>query len=92
VLHLLVDLNRDGLAILLTTHDLNGVAAHLPRLVCLNRQVIATGEPAKVLTPAVLEKTYGAPMDVLEHAGMPFVIDRYESDNVLPLSRRGAAS
>ncbi|HYD10820.1 MAG TPA: ATP-binding cassette domain-containing protein, partial [Acidimicrobiales bacterium] len=33
VLHLLGDLNRDGLAILLTTHDLNGMAAHLPHVV-----------------------------------------------------------
>jgi hypothetical protein len=24
----------------------------------------------------VLEQVYGAPMDVLEHAGMPFVVDR----------------
>ena len=37
VLHLLGDLNADGLAIVLTTHDLNGIAAHLPHLVCLNR-------------------------------------------------------
>ena len=37
VLHLLDELNADGLAIVLTTHDLNGIAAHLPTLVCLNR-------------------------------------------------------
>ena len=39
ILHLLDDLHAAGLAILLTTHDLNGIAAHLPRLVCLNRAV-----------------------------------------------------
>ena len=33
MLHLLGDLNDDGVAILLTTHDLNGIAAHLPHLV-----------------------------------------------------------
>jgi ABC-type Mn2+/Zn2+ transport system ATPase subunit len=77
ILHLLHDLNDGGLAIVLTTHDLNGVAAHLPQLVCLNREVIAAGKPGQVLTPEVLETTYGAPMDVLEHAGMPFVVDRY---------------
>jgi ABC-type Mn2+/Zn2+ transport system ATPase subunit len=83
ILHLLDELNADGLAIVLTTHDLNGVAAHLPELVCLNRQVIAAGKPGGVLTPEVLEQTYGAPMDVLEHAGMPLVVDRYESTNVV---------
>ncbi|MGH8998147.1 MAG: metal ABC transporter ATP-binding protein [Acidimicrobiia bacterium] len=76
LLHLLVELNASGLAILLTTHDLNGVAAHLPTLVCLNRSVVKAGPPARVLTPEVLERTYGAPMDVLVHAGMPVVVDR----------------
>ncbi|MER3452918.1 MAG: metal ABC transporter ATP-binding protein, partial [Acidimicrobiia bacterium] len=71
VLHLLADLNASGLAILLTTHDLNGMAAHLPRIVCLNGEVVAQGAPREVLTPDVLARTYGAPTDVLEHGGMP---------------------
>jgi ABC-type Mn2+/Zn2+ transport system ATPase subunit len=75
VLHLLGDLNADGLAIVLTTHDLNGIAAHLPHLVCLNTSVIGEGAPRDVLTPDVLERTYGAPMEVLEHGGMPVVVD-----------------
>ncbi|MFM1839460.1 MAG: hypothetical protein RIS37_726 [Actinomycetota bacterium] len=75
VLHLLADLHAEGMTILLTTHDLNGLAAHLPRLVCLNKRVIADGNPREVLTPSVLEATYGAPMEVLEHGGMPLVID-----------------
>ena len=83
VLHLLEDLNAGGLAIVLTTHDLNGVAAHLPALLCLNRRVIAAGAPGKVLTPEVLEATYGAPMDVLQHAGMPVVVDRYEPERTV---------
>ena len=78
VLHLLRDLNHTGLAIVLTTHDLNGIAAHLPTLVCLNRRVIGAGRPRDVLTTPVLEQTYGARMEVLEHGGMPVVIDRYD--------------
>jgi ABC-type Mn2+/Zn2+ transport system ATPase subunit len=78
VLHLLGDLNAGGLSILLTTHDLNGIAAHLPRVVCLNRSVIAAGAPADVLRPDVLERTYGAPMQVLEHGGMPVVVDHFD--------------
>ena len=76
VLHLLAELNDDGLAVVLTTHDLNGIAAHLPKLVCLNVGVTGVGSPHEVLTPAVLERTYGAPMEVLEHAGLPLVVDR----------------
>jgi ABC-type Mn2+/Zn2+ transport system ATPase subunit len=75
VLHLLDELHRDGLAIVLTTHDLNGMAAHLPNLVALHRSVIAHGAPADVIVPDVLERTFGARMEVLQHLGMPVVVD-----------------
>ncbi len=76
LLHRLGDLNRDrGITIVVSTHDLNGLAAHLPRLICLNRTVVAVGTPSDVLVPPVLEATYGAPMAVLEHAGIPVVVD-----------------
>lgn len=88
IMHLLHELHHDGLAIILTTHDLNGIGAHLPQLVCLNRRVIASGSPREVLTAAVLERTYGAPLEVLTHAGMPVVVDHYdaaEGSTVIPL-------
>ena len=78
VLHLLDDLNRDGLAIVLTTHDLNGMASHLPNLVALQQSVIAAGPPRDVIVPDVLERTFGARMEVLHHAGMPVVVDSSE--------------
>ncbi|MEY2441647.1 MAG: manganese transport system ATP-binding protein, partial [bacterium] len=78
ILHLLDELHAHGLAILLSTHDLNGIAAHLPTMVCLNRSVIGAGRPVDVLTPAILERTYGASMQVLEHGGMPVVVDHFE--------------
>jgi ABC-type Mn2+/Zn2+ transport system ATPase subunit len=77
VMHVIHELHHDGLAIVLTTHDLNGIAAHLPQLVCLNREVIAHGPPARVITPDVLERTYGAPLEVLSHGGMPVVVEQY---------------
>lgn len=75
VLHLLDDLNAEGLAIVLTTHDLNGMAAHLPHLVALQTRVIASGTPQEVIVPSVLEQTFGARMEVLQHLGMPVVVD-----------------
>jgi ABC-type Mn2+/Zn2+ transport system ATPase subunit len=86
ILHLLDELNRDGLGIVLTTHDLNGMAAHLPHLVCLNREVIGVGAPSEVITPDVLERTFGARMEVLEHGGMPVVVDPPPAP-VVPLPR-----
>jgi ABC-type Mn2+/Zn2+ transport system ATPase subunit len=90
VMHVIHELHHDGLAIVLTTHDLNGIAAHLPSLVCLNREVIAQGAPSRVITPDVLERTYGAPLEVLSHGGMPVVIEQYpeidaDATNVVPL-------
>ena len=76
MLHLLSDLNRDGVAIMITTHDLNGVASHLPQLIAVHRRIIAVGTPHQVITPQVLEETFGAPMQILEHLGMPVVLDR----------------
>lgn len=89
MLHLLADINADGVAILLTTHDLNGVAAHLPRLVALNGTVLAAGSPQQVITAPVLEATFGAPMAVMEHLGMPVVLDSYHHT---PRARRRTAA
>ncbi|MDD2857497.1 MAG: metal ABC transporter ATP-binding protein [Candidatus Nanopelagicales bacterium] len=75
VLHLLADLHEEGVAIVLTTHDLNGMAAHLPHLVCVNERIVASGSPADVMTPDVLEQTFGARMEVVEHLGMRIVVD-----------------
>jgi ABC-type Mn2+/Zn2+ transport system ATPase subunit len=77
VLHLLDDLNREGLAIVLTTHDLNGMASHLPHLVALQKRIIASGTPSEVMVPDVLERVFGARMEVLMHLGMPVVVDSH---------------
>lgn len=82
VLHLLADLHDEGVSIVLTTHDLNGLAAHLPRVACLNTVLIADGPPLSVLTPDVLERTYGAPMEVLTHGGVAVVVDTASGDAV----------
>ena len=75
ILHLLHALNHEGIAILLTTHDLSAVAAHLPSLVCINRRLISAGTPAEVLTPDVLRELYGAEMLVVNQDGMLLIGD-----------------
>jgi zinc/manganese transport system ATP-binding protein len=72
---LLHSLNHEGIAIVLTTHDLNAVAAHLPSLVCINRRLIAMGTPQEVLTPDVLSELYGADMIVIQQEGMLLIGD-----------------
>ncbi len=75
VLHLLGDLNRDGVTIILTTHELNAVAAHLPYVVCMNKHIIAHGAPEAVFTPEILSRTYNAEMNVIVHNGMTLVAE-----------------
>jgi zinc/manganese transport system ATP-binding protein len=69
ILHLLENLSDQGITILLTTHDLNAVAAHLPWLICFNRGVIAQGPPDRVFTPDILRATYASEMLVLRQHG-----------------------
>jgi ABC-type Mn2+/Zn2+ transport system ATPase subunit len=76
MLHLLHELNHEGIAIILTTHDLNAVAAHVPSLICLNRRVIAAGPPGEVLTRDTLRALYGSEMLIVRQDGMLLVGDR----------------
>ena len=73
ILVLLAELNRQGMTILLTTHDLNAAAAHLPWVVCINRHIIAQGTPEDVFTEPILNETYRGEMIVIRQKGMLFV-------------------
>jgi zinc/manganese transport system ATP-binding protein len=75
ILHLLGELQRQGTTILLTTHELNAVATHLPYVVCLNRTIVAQGPPAVVFTDEVLSQLYGAPMHVVREGDVTVVVD-----------------
>jgi ABC-type Mn2+/Zn2+ transport system ATPase subunit len=76
VIHFLHEINHQGVAIVITAHDLNWVAAHLPWVVCLNRRVITEGKPQEVFTSAVLQETYRGDMVVFLHDGMVMIGER----------------
>ena len=79
IMHLLGELNRAGTTILMTTHDLNAVATHLPRLVCVGEgALVADGAPEDVLTPEVLRRTYGADMLVLRRGDAIYVVEHLD--------------
>jgi len=87
VMHLLHDLNHQGITVILTTHEINAVAVHLPWLVCLNGHIVADGPPSEVITTENLLRTYGAEMPVVEYQGMPLVA---ESPHFFGRDRLGA--
>ncbi|MFY9288077.1 MAG: metal ABC transporter ATP-binding protein [Alphaproteobacteria bacterium] len=75
ILHLLGELNRKGVTILLTTHDLNAVARHLPWVICFNQTIIAQGHPEEIFTSATLSKTYDSEMSVIRQGDVILVDD-----------------
>lgn len=91
VLHLLDDLNHEGVTVIMSTHELNAVAAHLPWVVCVNGTIVAQGSPHEVYTPENLKRTYGAEMSVVEHEGMTLVAEAPHRIGRLSAHHAGAA-
>ena len=75
VMHLLDELNHQDITILLTTLEINAVAAHLPWVVCMNGRIVAEGPPSDVFTPDVLKETYNAEIHITEYQGMKLVAE-----------------
>lgn len=87
IFHWLTHLNQDGMTILLTTHDLNMAAAHVPWVVCLNRRIMAQGPPQEIFTESILEDAYKGEFIVIRHHDMIFVQQKPHShglSEVLP--------
>jgi zinc/manganese transport system ATP-binding protein/zinc transport system ATP-binding protein len=76
VIHFLHEINHQGVAIVLTAHDLNWVAAHLPWAVCLNHRLVAEGRPNEVFNPEVLKQTYSGELVVIHQDGMVMIGER----------------
>jgi ABC-type Mn2+/Zn2+ transport system ATPase subunit len=60
IMEILRSLNHDlDMTIIMTTHDLSGIGKRLPWVICMNKRVIAEGDPLKILTKDNLLRTYG---------------------------------
>ena len=75
VMHLLDELNHQDVTIVMTTHEINSVAAHLPWVVCMNGRIVAEGAPNDVFTPEILRQTYDAEIHVTQYRGMTLVAE-----------------
>jgi zinc/manganese transport system ATP-binding protein/zinc transport system ATP-binding protein len=76
VIHFLHEINHQGVAVVLTAHDLNWVAAHLPWALCLNHRVIAEGRPNEIFTAEVLNEVYSGELVVIHQDGMVMIGER----------------
>lgn len=84
-LDLLQDLNRNrGRTIIAVLHDINQASRYANHLVALRKgAVVATGAPADIVTPALLEEVFGIACLVIEDpmSGTPHVIPRPRRHN-----------
>jgi iron complex transport system ATP-binding protein len=78
VLDLLTDLNRErGTTIVMVLHDLNLAARYADRLVAMSGgRIVASGDPAEVLRPAVIDAVFGMHSEVVLDpvSGRPMVL------------------
>ena len=93
VMHLLDELNHEGITVVMSTHEINSVAAHLPRVICLNGRLMADGPPSEVFTSEILSHTYGADMPVTQYQGITLVAESphfFGRDNRAPAHTESA--
>ena len=73
---LFAELSAEGRVLLVATHDVDQ-ARGWHRVLCLNGEMVAFGSPGEVLTPAALQRTYGAELVVLEGGGSAIRLDHH---------------
>ena len=55
------------LTVLLISHDLNVVYEYVDEAICLNRRLLCSGSPEKILTPTQLQELYGVKTGFYHH-------------------------
>ena len=58
--HILEELSRREVTLLVAMHDLKLAAKHFERVMLLNRQLVALGSPDQVFEPQTLTQAYSA--------------------------------
>lgn len=58
---------RDGVTIVMISHDIDITTQYADTALCLNKQMICQGSPHEVFTAENFQKMYGIPLTKLEH-------------------------
>jgi len=75
---LLEAFHRQGMTVVVVSHDVGVVAQHVNSVACMNRQLVAHGRPAEVMRPEVLECMYGREAALVAHGDLPHIVVRRE--------------
>lgn len=94
LLELLFELHASGTTIIMTTHAINNLAVHLPRLLCINGRLLGDGTPRQIFDESILSRTFETQVRIVQNEanGPPQMI---ESGNWVPeatIERQQAAS
>jgi zinc transport system ATP-binding protein len=60
---------KQGLTIVMVSHDIGAISVYVDKIACLNRQLYYHG--SKEITPEVLEQTYKCPVQLITHGTVP---------------------
>jgi manganese/zinc/iron transport system ATP- binding protein len=69
IIELLKELKSQGKTILVVHHDLQSAAEYFDWIVLLNTRLVASGPVKEVLTPTLLQETYGGKLSLLAQVG-----------------------
>lgn len=73
--------HREGMTVIVVSHDVGVVAQYVSQVACMNRRLVAHGRPAETLRPDVLECMYGRKAALVGHGDLPhMVIEHHHSD------------
>jgi zinc transport system ATP-binding protein len=87
--NLLADLN-DSITIVLVTHDVGAVSAHVKNIACINRTLISHGE---TLSADAVSRAYGCPFELISH-GVPHRVigQKHQEDSSIENTSDGGNS
>jgi zinc transport system ATP-binding protein len=60
---------KQGLTIVMVSHDIGAISVYVDKIACLNRQLYYHG--SKEITPEILEATYKCPVQLITHGTVP---------------------
>lgn len=70
MLEILTDLHRQGITVLVSSHDLSLAATRFQSVLLLNRGVVGYGSPADIFVPEVLRAGFGSQAVILANGGI----------------------
>lgn len=69
IINILKELRDQGKTLFVIHHDLTKVEDYFDELILVNKELVAAGAVSDVFTPELMERTFNAPLTVLENMG-----------------------